>query len=180
MPKILEKAILEKAKHIRLVIFDVDGVLTTGELHYGQKGNELKIFHVHDGQGMKFLLQTGVQIGIITARHSDMTTQRMDDLGITYVYQDQADKVVAYEDLKQKLKLTDQQIAYIGDDLADLPLIRRAGLGITVANGIPILQQHAAWVTKAKGGEGAAREVCELIMQAQGSYQTIIQSYLDR
>jgi len=171
-------ALIEKAKKIRLVTFDVDGVLTAGDMSYSQNGIELKHFHVHDGQGMKHLRQTGVEVAIITACKSPAIKRRMEDLGITHVYQMQVDKRVAYEDLKQQLHLTDQQIAYAGDDLPDLPILSRAGLAITVANAPKIMQQYVHWTTKNKGGNGAVREICDFIMQAQGTYQTIIDFYL--
>src|SRR5258708_6043656 len=126
--------IIEKAKKIRLVIFDVDGVLTTGQLFYGPNGHDYKEFHVHDGQGIKFLQQSGVNVAIITVKHSAIVTQRMQDLEIDHVYQGYANKLPAYEDLKQKLNLDDQEIAYVGDDLPDLPVISRVGLGVTVSN----------------------------------------------
>lgn len=170
----------EKAKKIRLVIFDVDGVLTSGQLTYGSNGIEVKNFHVHDGQGMKLLKKSGVEIAIITACQTDIIKRRMQDLGIEHVYLGQVDKLPAYEDIKNKLNLTDQQIAYVGDDLPDLPMLKRVGLAVTVANAHQLIQEHAHWITKAKGGKGAVREVCDFIMQAQGTYQTIINSYLQR
>jgi 3-deoxy-D-manno-octulosonate 8-phosphate phosphatase (KDO 8-P phosphatase) len=172
--------ILEKAAKVRLVIFDVDGVLTTGSLNYRPDGTESKTFHVHDGMGLKMLLKSGVDIGIITARQSEVVAKRMSDLGIQHVYQGCDDKVIAYENLKEKLKIRDNQIAYVGDDLPDLPLMRRVGLAITVPNAPTIMQEYATMVTKTKGGHGAAREVCEMILQAQGTYGAAIQSYLDR
>lgn len=172
--------ISERAKNIKLVIFDVDGVLTAGILSYGNDGIEVKNFHVHDGQGIKLLKQSGVDVGIITTCRSSIVKKRMQDLGIDHLYQDQVDKLPAYEDLKQKLNLSDEQIAYVGDDLPDLPMLKRVGLAITVSNAPKIIQQHTHWITKAKGGKGAAREVCDFIMQAQGTYQTIIDSYLQR
>ena len=172
--------ITEKAAKIRLVIFDIDGVLTDGSLIYGKSGIEQKVFHVRDGQAMKFLLDTGVQIAIITARESDIVTQRMHALGITHVYQGNLDKLPAYEDLKLKLNLKDEQIAYVGDDMPDLPILRRVGLGVTVADAPKIIKQYAYWTTTANGGKGAAREVCETIMEAQGTYQAIIDKYLQR
>jgi 3-deoxy-D-manno-octulosonate 8-phosphate phosphatase (KDO 8-P phosphatase) len=174
------ETISERAKNIKLVIFDVDGVLTAGILSYGNDGIEVKNFHVHDGQGIKLLKQSGVDVGIITTCRSSIVKKRMQDLGIDHLYQDQFDKLPAYEDLKQKLNLTDEQIAYVGDDLPDLPMLKRVGLAITVSNAPKIIQQHTHWITKAKGGKGAAREVCDFIMQAQGTYQTIIDSYLQR
>jgi 3-deoxy-D-manno-octulosonate 8-phosphate phosphatase (KDO 8-P phosphatase) len=174
------ESILEKAKQIRLVLFDVDGVMTAGALHYGNEGIESKHFHVHDGQGMKLLQKSGVPIGIITTCKSDIVKRRMQDLGIEHVYQGQINKLPAYEDIKQKLHLQDQQIAYVGDDLPDLPILSRVGLAITVRNAPNIMHQHVHWVTKKKGGKGAVREVCDLVMQAQDTYQSIIDSYLQR
>jgi 3-deoxy-D-manno-octulosonate 8-phosphate phosphatase (KDO 8-P phosphatase) len=170
----------EKARAIRLAIFDVDGILTTGQLVYSSNGTEYKSFDVRDGLGMKLLQQSGVQVGIITSRNSQIVTQRMQDLGIQHVYQGFADKIPAYEALKQKLNLTDANIAYIGDDLPDLPLIRRAGLGITVPNAPALLLEHADWVTQANGGNGVAREVSEFIMQAQGTFGAVMESFLQR
>lgn len=172
--------IIERAKHIRLAIFDVDGILTNGRLVYGVNGHELKEFHVIDGQGIKFLQKTGVEIAIITARQSEIISQRMKDLDIVHFYQGNSDKLPAYEDLKQKLKLEDHQISYMGDDLPDLPIIRRVGLGVTVPNAAKVMHENACWTTQATGGNGAVRELCELIMNAQGTYQTIIDSYLQR
>jgi 3-deoxy-D-manno-octulosonate 8-phosphate phosphatase (KDO 8-P phosphatase) len=170
----------ERAKNIRLVIFDVDGVLTAGILSYDHEGIESKHFHVRDGQGMKLLKKSGVDIAIITTCRSPIVKRRMQDLDIEHTYQGQVDKLPAYEDVKNKLHLQDEQIAYVGDDLPDLPMFRRVGLAITVANAPKVLQDHAHWVTKMEGGKGAAREVCDFIMDAQGTYQTIIDSYLQR
>lgn len=172
--------ILEKASKVKLVIFDVDGVLTTGNLNYRPDGTESKTFNVYDGMGLRMLLKSGVDIAIITARQSEVVAKRMRDLEIKYVYQGCNDKVVPYEELKEKLNCNDEQIAYVGDDLPDLPLLRRVGLGITVPNAPTIMQEYATMVTKTKGGRGAAREVCEIIMQAQGTYSAAIKSYLDR
>jgi 3-deoxy-D-manno-octulosonate 8-phosphate phosphatase (KDO 8-P phosphatase) len=174
------ESILEKAKIIRLTLFDVDGVMTSGILHYGSHGIESKHFHVHDGQGIKLLKQSGVAIGVITTCQSDIVKRRMQDLGIEHIYQGQINKLPAYEDIKQKLQLSDNQIAYVGDDLPDLPILSRVGLSITVANAPTIIQEHTHWVTKKKGGKGAVREVCDFIMHAQGTYLPTIHSYLQR
>jgi 3-deoxy-D-manno-octulosonate 8-phosphate phosphatase (KDO 8-P phosphatase) len=173
-------SLVTKAKPIRLAIFDVDGILTSGVLSYGPEGIESKQFNVHDGQGIKLLQQSGVEVGIITTCKSDIVKRRMLDLGIKHVYLGQVDKLPAYEDLKKKLQLDDQQISYMGDDVPDLPMMRRVGLAITVANAPKIIQENAHLITKAKGGKGAARELCDFIMQSQGTYQTIINSYLHR
>lgn len=170
--------IIERAKKIKLAIFDVDGVLTPGALFYGPEGAEYKEFHVHDGQGIKFLCRTGVQVAIITACHTQAIKQRMKDLGIEHVFQGVQNKLEVYENLKQKLNLADEQITYVGDDLPDLAIIRRVGLGITVPNAIHIMKKHAHWTTEKPGGHGAVREVCELIMQAQNTYNELVDSYL--
>ncbi len=171
--------LMQKAKKIRLAAFDVDGVLTAGGMLYGEEGIESKHFHVHDGQGIKFLKQTGVEVAIITACKSVMVERRMEDLGIKYVYQGQLSKLSAYEDLKQKSQFSDEEIAYTGDDLPDLPILKRVGFAITVPNASKIMQEHAHWTTTHRGGQGAVREICDFIMQAQGTYQSIVDSYLE-
>ncbi|SRR5579883_874720 len=171
---------LEKAKNIRLLILDVDGVLTSGVIYYGPQGHELKGFHIHDGLGIKLLQKTGVTVAVISGKTSSAVEKRIQDLAIKHAYLGQEDKLPAYESLKQQLQLTDQQIAFIGDDLPDLPLLRRVHLAVTVPQAPEVIKQRVDLITKNKGGKGAVREVCELIMNAQGHYQTVIQSYLSR
>lgn len=176
----MEKTVLlQKAKKIKLVTFDVDGVLTDGRLYYGPDGEELKVFHVWDGLGIKLLQQTGIAIAIITSRSSPIVKQRMQELGIPYLYQGQHNKSYAFNELINKLQINEEQTAHVGDDLPDLPLIQRAGLGIAVANAHPLLQQHADWQTSACGGAGAAREVCEFIMRAQETLEPAYKEYLN-
>lgn len=172
------KQLIEKAKAVRLLILDVDGVLTAGNLIYTKDAIHHKAFSVYDGLGIKLLQKTGVDVGIITSCKSDIIKRRAQDLGIQHMYQGFDDKMQPYQELKHKLSLSDQQVAYVGDDLPDLPIIRRVGLGMTVANAPQIMQQQAAYVSKASGGQGAVREICEFIMQAQGTYSDIIESYL--
>jgi 3-deoxy-D-manno-octulosonate 8-phosphate phosphatase (KDO 8-P phosphatase) len=169
---------IDRAKQIKLAIFDVDGVLTNGGLYYSKEGSAMKEFHVHDGIGIKLLLQAGLQVAIITGCHSRTVERRMQDLGVLHVYQGQNDKLPAYEELKNKTQLADENILYMGDDFPDLPLLTRVGLGITVANAPKIIQQYAAWVTHAKGGRGAVREVCDFLLEAQDLYKTLIKQYL--
>src|ERR1700678_4404714 len=126
--------ILEKAVHIKLVILDVDGVLTNGQLHFAPNGEEHKVFHAQDGIGIKMLQANNVEVAIITGRSSTIVTQRMQTLGIKYIYQGQDDKMVAYENLLTQLNLDPRQIAYVGDDLPDVPVMRRVGLATTVPN----------------------------------------------
>jgi 3-deoxy-D-manno-octulosonate 8-phosphate phosphatase (KDO 8-P phosphatase) len=171
--------VLAKAAQIKLAIFDVDGVLTDGRLYLDDQGVGHKAFHVHDGQGMKMLMQTGVQIAVISSGYATAVNHRMANLGVTDVYQGQKDKRKAFEELLRKYQLRDDQIAYVGDDLPDIPLIRRAGLGVTVPNAVPMMREYAVWVTQIGGGLGAVREVCELIMQSQQTYNQALQAYLE-
>jgi len=170
--------ILERARQVRLVIFDVDGVLTDGSLFLGDDGQEYKAFHSRDGHGMKMLQHTGVTLAIITGRTSEVVRIRMEHLGITHVYQGQDDKLQAYESLKNILRLSDERIAYVGDDVVDLPIMRRVGLAVTVADAHPLARNHSHWQTRSPGGRGAAREVCELIMEAQDTLDGITALYL--
>ncbi len=171
------QAVLAKAALIRVVIFDVDGVLTDGSLYLDNNGQEYKAFYARDGVGMTLLQATGVAIAIITARSSHVVTHRMQSLGIQYVYQGQQNKVNAFNELCHKLQLTPLQVAYVGDDINDIPVMLQVGLAITVADAPALVVQHAHWQTQALGGRGAAREVCELIMQAQGTWTTQLSQY---
>ncbi|MDM8559538.1 3-deoxy-manno-octulosonate-8-phosphatase KdsC [Candidatus Parabeggiatoa sp. HSG14] len=164
------KTIFGKAKQIRLVVFDVDGVLTDGSLYLGEDGHEYKAFYAPDGLGMKLLQATGIIIGIISARTSQVVTHRMLSLGIEHVYQGKLDKLSAFKQLCDKLHIEPQQVAYVGDDLLDIPVMLHVGLAIAVANAHFLVIKNAHWQTQAAGGRGAAREVCELIMQAQGTF----------
>lgn len=170
--------LLDKASQIRLVIFDVDGVLTDGSLFLGDDGQEYKAFNTKDGHGMKMLQASGVEIGIITGRTSQVVALRMEGLGICHLYQGQREKLPAYEALKTELGLQDGQIAYVGDDVVDLPIMRRVGLAIAVKDAHHLVTRHAHWQTENGGGKGAAREVCELLMEAQGTLDAALQRYL--
>jgi 3-deoxy-D-manno-octulosonate 8-phosphate phosphatase (KDO 8-P phosphatase) len=170
--------ILERAKRIRLLIFDVDGVLTDGRLYLGDDGQEYKAFHSRDGHGMKMLQETGVAVAIITARSSEVVRMRMESLGIEHVYQGRREKLPAYEEMKGTLGLEDGQIAYVGDDVLDLPIMRRVGLSMAVADAHSLVLRHSHWQTQAAGGRGAAREACELIMDAQGTLSEMMARHL--
>lgn len=170
--------ILKKATQIKLVLFDVDGVLTDRKIYFADNGHEYKAFNAHDGFGIKLLLATGVEVGVITARRSVVVERRMHELGVKHLYQAQEDKQHALKSLLEELQLSFEQVAYVGDDLPDLPLMRRVGLGIAVADACEYVCDHADWVIKAEGGRGAAREVCELIMEAQGTLYSAYENYL--
>lgn len=170
--------VVEKARHIRLLAMDVDGVLTDGLLYYGNSGEEIKAFNILDGLGIKLLRDAGIRPAIITGRRSELLARRAAELGIDLVYQGREDKRVALEELRVDLGLEMTQIAYVGDDLPDLSAIRCAGLGITVANGHSFVARHADWQTAASGGGGAVREICELILKAQGKLNSAWEQYL--
>ncbi|MCG6968805.1 MAG: 3-deoxy-manno-octulosonate-8-phosphatase KdsC [Gammaproteobacteria bacterium] len=167
-----------KAAKIKLVIFDVDGVLTNGSLFYGDDGQEYKAFHSRDGHGMKMLQKSGVDIAFITGRTSDVVSHRAKNLGIEHVYQGQLQKLPAFKTLLEKLNLLPEEVAYVGDDVVDLPVMIRVGLAITVDDGHELAKKHAHWITQHRGGQGAAREICEFIMQAQGTWDTLIRDYI--
>ena len=164
----IERAVVERAETIRLAVFDVDGVLTDGGLLYGEDGRETKRFHTLDGLGLKLLRQHGIEVALITARSSPCVSRRADELGLVHVYQDQSDKLACLTELLSALQLTFDQACYTGDDLPDLACMQRCGLAVTVPNAHPAVMSRAHWQTRHAGGSGAAREVCDLILHAQG------------
>lgn len=170
--------ILEKARKLKLLILDVDGVLTDGKLFFDNQGNEYKTFHAQDGHGIKLLRKTGVEVAVISGRKSTVVELRMKSLGINHVYQGYEDKRSAFAELIDNLGITPEQAAHVGDDLLDLPIMRRAGLAIAVNDANDTVKQHADWCTTRSGGQGAVREVCDLIMQAQGHFDGIVNDYL--
>lgn len=169
--------LFEKAKPIKLLILDVDGVLTNGMLYYDNQGVEIKGFHIHDGLGIKLLQKAGIPVAIISGRKSAAVEMRVKQLNIEHFYLGNEDKLPAYTELKQKLNLSDAQIAFMGDDLPDLPLLKRVGLSITVPQAPVIIREYADLITTLNGGKGAVREACETILQAQGKYQTVTENY---
>jgi len=172
------KNINEKAARIRLLIFDVDGVLTDGSLFVGDDGQEYKAFNSRDGHGIKMLLKYGVEVAIITGRTSQVVEHRMANLGITHIYQGKLDKLPAYEELRGELGISPEETAYVGDDVVDLPVMRRVGLAIAVQDAHPLVRQHSHWQTPSAGGRGAARDVCEMLMEAKGVLQDELGRYL--
>lgn len=160
--------ILDIAKQIKLLICDVDGVFSDGLVYMGNQGEELKTFHTRDGYGIKSLMNAGIEVAIITGRQSKIVENRMAVLGITLVYQGQDDKVKAYNDICRQLNIAPEHTGYIGDDLIDWPVMEKVALRVCVADGHPLLVKRANYVTHIKGGHGAVREVCDLILQARG------------
>lgn len=163
----VEPSILNVAKGIKLLICDVDGVFSDGRIYMGNNGEELKTFHTRDGYGVKSLMNAGIEIAIITGRTSKIVENRMNALGISLIYQGQDDKVKAYQDICDKLNISPEQTGYIGDDLIDWPVMEKVALKVCVADGHPLLAKRANYVTAIKGGHGAVREVCDLILQAR-------------
>ena len=171
------KDILSAAKNIKLLLLDVDGVLTDGKLYYGNSGEELKAFNIQDGLGIKLLHQAGIQVGIITGRVSALLQRRADELGISPVIQGREDKLTALRELLQGMNLGLNEIAFMGDDLPDLSVINTVGLGITVANASSTLTTEAAWQTRRSGGDGAVREAAEMILRAQNKFDALVEQF---
>src|SRR5487761_2285977 len=161
--------IVEKIKPLRLIAFDVDGILTDGGLYLSDSGEEFKRFNSLDGHGLKMLKASGIELALITGRTSRCVELRAKNLGITHLYQGIEKKWEAMQNLLDKLQLTPEVAAFMGDDVVDLPVMRRVGLALTVPKASPVVQDHAHYTTKREGGHGAVREVCELIMSAQGT-----------
>lgn len=170
--------LLQRTQAIKLAIFDVDGVLTEGKLYFLVDGSEFKTFNTLDGQGIKMLINSGIRTAIISGRKTPVVERRAQNLGIQHLYQGREDKLDVLDELLAELGLTYEQVAYLGDDLPDLPVIRRVGLGMAVASANQFVREHAHGVTQARGGEGAAREFCELIMRGQGTLDAAQSAYL--
>lgn len=171
------QSIQTKAKKLKLLILDVDGVLTDGRLFFDNLGNEYKCFHARDGYGINLLQQTGVEVAVISGRKSNVVSLRMKSLGIETVYQGYKNKILAFNKIMQNSQIEEEQVAYVGDDLLDLPIMLRVGLAIAVQDACLSVKQSADWCTSISGGLGAVREVCDLIMQAQGTFEDILKSY---
>lgn len=173
------EALSDRALALRLVIFDVDGIMTDGSLTFDSAGHELKTFHVRDGQGVKLLQSTGMLVGIITGRSSPVVDRRARELGISHVIQGADDKLAACEALLSQLGLDWRACAHMGDDLADLPLLRRCGLAMTVPEAPALVRQHVHWISPASGGQGAVRAAAEMLLAARNQWQAAMQPWLD-
>ncbi|WP_455426706.1 3-deoxy-manno-octulosonate-8-phosphatase KdsC [Dryocola sp. LX212] len=160
--------VMERAANVRLLILDVDGVMSDGLIYMGNSGEELKAFNVRDGYGIRCALTSSIEVAIITGRKAKLLEDRCETLGITHLYQGQSDKLLAFRDLLAKLALSPEQVAYVGDDLIDWPVMAEVGLSVAVADAHPLLIPRADYVTRISGGRGAVREVCDLLLLAQG------------
>ena len=168
---------MQRAARVKVMIFDVDGILTDGSLTYGPDGEVTKTFNVLDGLGIQLLQKTGVQTAIISARKSPIVNARAKDLGINHVWQGFHDKRIAFAELLAQTGITAEECGYIGDDVIDMPLLSKVGFAVTVPSGHPEVQYRAHYVTRAPGGRGAVREVCDMVMRAQGTYEQALAPY---
>jgi 3-deoxy-D-manno-octulosonate 8-phosphate phosphatase (KDO 8-P phosphatase) len=166
--------LFKKAEKIKLLVLDVDGVLTDGSIVLDSEGNELKSFHVRDGHGIVMLRRGGVEVALITGRRSAAVSRRAEELGINDVYQNCFDKKTAYRELLKKYSLKDSEVAYIGDDIVDIPVMKSCGLAVAVADADEEIRTVAAMTTRNNGGRGAVREVCEVLLKARGRWRAII------
>jgi len=174
----MDSALQERAGKILMLVLDVDGVLTDGKLYFDNTGNEMKAFNSRDGLGMKALQRCGIEVAVITGRKSAIVSQRMAQLDIRHVYQGCEDKLEAFTQLLETTGLNAEQVCYVGDDWVDLPVLLRAGLAISVADADEHVKEHVHWVTQRNGGEGAVREICNLILSAQGKNKIILDEIL--
>lgn len=172
----MDQQLLERAKNIKLLVLDVDGVMTNGKIYYGNYGDELKAFDVKDGFGTVLLRRAGIETVIITAKKSKVVRLRAKDIGIKYVYENHS-KLNVFNKVLQKFKLTKEQACFIGDDLIDIPVLKSAGLSVAVPQAVNEVKGAASYITKADAGRGAVREVCELILKSQGKWEEVTKKY---
>ncbi len=174
-----EKDLRKIARNIRLLILDVDGVMTDGSIILDNEGNEFKLFHVRDGHGIKMLVKAGIWVAIISGRQSRVVERRARELGITDVYQKCRSKTAALDRITRKYGLSDDEVAYVGDDVVDVPILRRAGLPIVVNDAADETKKFAVMVTKNRGGRGAVREVCDFLLRSKGIWKSVTEEYLE-
>lgn len=171
--------IKQRIENIRLLLLDVDGVMTDGGIAYDNNGIETKCFHVRDGHGLKLLQRAGIEVGIITGRESAIVEHRAAELGIMRVFQGAKNKLDPYEQILADTGYADHQVAYVGDDLVDLPILRRVGFAVAVADAINELHPWVDYITRTPGGRGAVREVCDLILKQSGKWEQVTERYFN-
>ena len=169
--------VFNRAKKVRILILDVDGVLTDGKIIMDYQGRELKAYDVRDGHGIKLLLRAGIEVAMVTGRKSSVVEKRAEDLGVKRVRQGVYNKIEAYMEIAQEVGIKDEEVCFVGDDLIDIPLLKRVGLPIVVADGLDEAKEFALYITRSSGGRGAVREVCELLLQAHGKWEEILRRY---
>jgi 3-deoxy-D-manno-octulosonate 8-phosphate phosphatase (KDO 8-P phosphatase) len=175
----MDAALRERAASIRLLVLDVDGVLSDGKIYLDADGKESKAFNARDGLGIKALQRAGIEVAVITGRVSEPVNRRAADLGIRHVYQGCERKLGPFMELLEATGLDPREACFAGDDWIDIPVLMRAGLAITVPNAEPRVKQYAHWVTSREGGDGAVREICNLLLDAQGKAQAVLDAILE-
>ncbi|MGM0988444.1 MAG: KdsC family phosphatase [Pseudomonadota bacterium] len=177
-PSLLDRQLVDRLRHVRLLALDVDGVLTDGRLYFQSDGIEIKAFYTHDGHGIKLAQRAGIVVALITGRDSPIVSRRAAALGIKHVFQGVEKKLAVLRELSTRLGLDLEEVAYCGDDMPDVAAIRRAGVGISVPGAPAYIRKHADWVTESAGGHGAVREICDTLLQTQGHWDAVIDTYL--
>jgi 3-deoxy-D-manno-octulosonate 8-phosphate phosphatase (KDO 8-P phosphatase) len=174
-----ERELQETARGVKLLILDVDGVLTDGRIILDNEGNEFKSFHVRDGHGIKMLVKAGINVAVITGRYSKVVERRALELGISEVFQRCHEKTVALDHLLEKYGLSEREVAYVGDDVVDIPVFRKVGIPIAVNDAADAAKEYAAVVTENRGGMGAVREVCDFLLKAKGLWESVTREYFE-
>jgi 3-deoxy-D-manno-octulosonate 8-phosphate phosphatase (KDO 8-P phosphatase) len=169
--------ILQKARKIRVLLLDVDGILTDGRILYNEMGQEIKFFHAQDGQGIRWLLKAGIAVGFLSGRSSPAVAVRARELNIPLLFQGIKDKILLFDELLEKSEWSREEVAYGGDDFIDLKLLKAVGFSFSVRNAHPMIQKEVDYVTQKAGGYGAVREICELILEAQGLWDSLLEQY---
>ena len=167
----------QKLKSIKILILDVDGVLTDGRVIYTDSGEEIKRFDVRDGHGLKLLMRSGIEVILLTGRESKVVLHRARDLGIEHVYQKALNKIEVYKTILAQRNLEDKEVGFVGDDLVDLPVLRKVGFSAAVPDAVPEVKEIVDYITTKKGGEGAVRELCELLLKAQNKWEAVTEKY---
>jgi len=167
----------QQLKSIKILILDVDGVLTDGRVIYTDSGEEIKRFDVRDGHGLKLLMRSGIEVILLTGRESKVVLHRARDLGIEHVYQKALNKIEVYKEILAKWNLEDKEVGFVGDDLIDLPVLRKVGFSASVPDAVPEVKEIVDHITTKKGGEGAVREICELLLKAQNKWEAVTEKY---
>ncbi len=178
MPLLKRKDLIAAASNIQMLILDVDGILTDGRIVYTSAGEQVQAFHVHDGFGIKLLMKSGVDVVLLSARGGTALEKRANELGIEALYQGKSDKLAVYEEIKGRFGVQDQYIAFMGDDWMDLPVLKKVGLAVTVADCAEAVKDQVHYITSKKGGMGAVREVCDLILEAKGMLDRYLERFL--
>ena len=169
---------IEIANQVKLLVLDVDGVLTDGGIYFDDSGKELKKFNSLDGYGIKMLLSSGIEVAVISSRSTSSVAYRMEGLGVKHCYQNQSDKNIKMQQILDTLSLNVDQVAFVGDDVMDLTVMKKIALPIAVANAHPFVKEHALLITENRGGKGAVREVCDFLLKAHSKYDDLMKSHL--